>query len=148
MDESFEVQVPTDDEGYLALLCPHCGGPFKIRGADYQSRELLDLYCASCGLSDEFSAFLPPDVLDAIRQAALDRFLPDLEKAMADLERASSGGLISINAELQLPPRPPELRAITDLAEADVPCCETAVKLPFGNAATVFYCPFCGQAQS
>ena len=141
------MQVPTDDEGYLALQCPHCGDAFKIRGSDYQERELSDLYCANCGLSGEFGSFLPPDVIEAMQQAAMNHILPDLEKAVADLNK-TSGGLISIRAEIDKPPPADEIRAVTDLAEAQLPCCETAVKLPFRNAAAVFYCPFCGQAQS
>jgi predicted RNA-binding Zn-ribbon protein involved in translation (DUF1610 family) len=146
-DDSFSIQIPTDDEGYLALRCPHCELQFKIRGGDYQERDIADLYCANCGLSGEFAAFLPPDVMEAMHRAALDHMLPDLQKAVADLNR-SAGGLLSIHAEIETPPPPRQLRAVTDLAEAELPCCETAVKLSFTNAAAVFYCPFCGQAQT
>ena len=151
MAECFSVGIPLDAEGFLALRCPQCEAPFKIRGDDARDRDVSNLYCASCGLSGEFSGVLPSDVREHVKQHAINQLIPDLNRMFGKLSRSvrpSKGIGITITFNPLKPVRVSKLRAVTDLAEAELPCCETTVKVAFSSAGTLFYCPFCGHAQT
>lgn len=34
---NFEINVPTDNEGFVLLKCPKCKNLFKLKPSDYQS---------------------------------------------------------------------------------------------------------------
>ena len=150
MTKSISVGVPLDGEGYLALACPHCAAPFKIRGEDARNRDISTLYCASCGLSGSSSGFLPSDVNEHLKQQAINNLIiPELNRMFGKLSKSvgpSKGIAIKFNP--MKPVKVSKLRAVTDLAEAELPCCETTVKIAFSSAAALFYCPFCGHAQT
>lgn len=149
-DENIQIGIPADDEGYVALRCPHCGGDFKVLALDLQQYEGSDLFCAKCGLAHEVSLFiLRPDVAEVAQRHAENVAIDMINNFTAGLERTfRNSKSMKFTAKRMLRKPVPELRAITDLPEAQLPCCETSVKVSLDQAASIFYCPFCGQVQN
>lgn len=145
--EQTRIAVPADAEGFVALRCPRCHGGFKLTVPDLEDRPLLQLYCARCGVPDASDSYLPPDVIEAIEAEATNMAMGLISEAFRDIESKTRGGPLSIRMEKVEPVPVPRLRAIADLAVTEVPCCQTEIKLPFAGAATLFYCPLCGQVQ-
>lgn len=142
------ISVPVDGEGYLGLVCPHCEGEFKVRGADWQGWEGTELHCALCGLSDATSVFVAPIVERQALEHGHNLLARLVNNSLGKLTREFRGSTHVKVTHTPLPEVPvTPIRAITDLAEASVACCETTVKVPFASGAALFYCPFCGQVQ-
>jgi transcription elongation factor Elf1 len=149
-DKTWTIGIPADDEGYIALRCPHCEADFKLLASDLQQLEEPELFCASCGLSHDASLFLlHPDVQDVVQRQAENLMADLINEFSSGLERSLRGSKhVKFTAGRMAKKPVPELRAITDLAEAELPCCETTVKVRLDQAASIFYCPFCGHAQN
>ena len=47
---SFQISIPSDNDGYILLRCEHCGTFFKVPASDIEDDRLLNIYCPSCGL--------------------------------------------------------------------------------------------------
>ncbi len=104
-----------------------------------------DLYRHTCRRRGIHRSAVPSYVIQAEIQNLVAGML---NKFSADLERSVRGSqYLKVTATGMPTAHVPQLRAITDLAEAEVLCCETKIKLEFSEAASLFYCPFCGQAQ-
>lgn len=150
MADSISISIPADDEGYIALRCPHCGATFKTLAANLNEFEGDVLACAICGLTYDYSQFLLTTEVGEAVQTEVHNLVADmLNQFGANLERSFRSSEFLKVTTSKTPKMPTlQLRAITDLAEAELPCCETKVKLQFADASTVFYCPFCGQVQT
>ena len=145
---NISISVPADDEGYIALRCPTCRGEFKVLVADFEQSAGQALYCAQCGMATAPSSFIPPDVLNMaileVRNQALDAF----GRMFRDMEqRTRNSPFLHVTAGNVEHVPLPKLRAVTDLAITDLPCCKTTVKVPFARAAALYYCPLCGHVQ-
>jgi hypothetical protein len=149
MSEFIEIQIPADGDGYIGLRCPYCLGEFKLTAADLDDLEQEQLYCARCGLSDTSIHFQPPSFWDVAQQHANNFAAKLLNETFGKIEAGFRGSqFVTVTSE-KIPLQPvSRLRAITDHAIAELPCCELTVKLPFSQAVSVFYCPFCGQVQN
>ena len=141
------VEVPLDDEGFLALQCPTCGGRFKLTAAVFEEHAWQYLTCALCGIARGRSLFHPPDVMRAAVAKVQASIIGKFDRMMGGLERATRGQLVSFKRVRRTPVRIPRLRAVTDLVVTDLRCCRDKVKLPLASAVALFYCPLCGQAQ-
>lgn len=151
----FTVRVPADADGFIPRRCPYCRGTFKVPTGDVDALPWLRLTCARCGLSAGFGDFTPPDVLAAATTQAMNYARGQIDAMLGAFARDVNGRdrpgqLVRMRVEHRpaTPERVPRVRAITDLAVADLPCCGTRVKLGFALAASLFYCPVCAQAQT
>jgi len=149
LTDEISIGIPADAEGYIVLQCPHCTATFKALAADLNEFEGDSITCVACGLSHEGAQFLLASEVGDVIQAEIQNLVAGmLNKFSADLERSVRGSqYLKVTATGMPTAHVPQLRAITDLAEAEVLCCETKIKLEFSEAASLFYCPFCGQAQ-
>jgi transcription elongation factor Elf1 len=150
MSDRIPIRIPADDEGYITLHCPHCRASFKALTADLDESDDADLHCAACGLSHERMRFLLTPELSGVIQAEVHNKVADLlNEFSAGLERSFRGSKsIKMKSRKVEKRTVPTLRAITDLAQVELHCCETRIKVEFDVAASLLYCPFCGQAQT
>lgn len=150
MTDSIPINIPADEEGFIALQCPHCRASFKVLALDLNNFEGTELCCAVCGLAHERAQFLmTPDVCEIIEAEAHNLVADMLNEFSRGLERSSrESTFVKIQTSKVRKRAVPELRAITDLAEVEIFCCETVIKVDFAQAATLFYCPLCGQVQT
>ena len=64
MDDTikFEIEIPSDNEGFVLLKCEFCGGLFKLKPEDFESESIFNIYCPNCGLTCE--DYITEDVLE------------------------------------------------------------------------------------
>ena len=141
------IEVPLDEEGFLALRCPTCAGAFKVTAAAFEERTWQYLTCPLCGIARGPSLFHPPAVVNAAIARVHAAVMGKFDEIASRLERATRGQMVSFKRIPQRRVRIPRLRAVTDLVIVDLACCRDQVKLPLAAAASLFYCPLCGQAQ-
>lgn len=143
------LSVPSDQEGFIARTCPWCRGAFKLRSSDWRDQSWPAFICPCCGLSAPDQDFTPADVTDAARAIAENYMIEQINALFGGLARSlPRGGPVRIEHRPIPERRVPVLRAITDLAHVTLRCCDREMKLPFAEAATLFYCPFCGQSHT
>ncbi len=147
--ESLRIKIPLDPEGFIALQCPRCKDSFQIRMSDLEQLEDPQIYCAQCGICNSKALFLLRQNVRKVAMQHAENLLADMvsnfTKKLQQSSRDSNGWRITGS---KLPVKPvSKVRPTLGLTATELLCCETTIKLSFGNAVSIFYCPFCGQTQ-
>lgn len=149
MDDTRQIGIPSDEEGYISFECPSCEDRFKLHADEYDGDAASTIYCPLCGLNNSIGEFLTKDVPRVAEAHATEMALDAVEKMFGDLERKSRGNkFIKFRAGKRPPRRErPELREVTDLAIVQFACCDRSAKVPHSDALSGVYCPYCGTEQ-
>lgn len=143
-DSTFEVSIPTDQDGYILLKCNFCGTLFKITADDYNDESSIRLYCPSCGLVSD--NYLTEDVIE-LASVKLENYAIDLiYDAFKSIERKTKHSIIQVNAGKR-PDHKEENHIKTGvdcLTIIDFRCCNKSAKIKPLLKMTGCYCPFCG----
>ncbi len=143
-DNTFEISIPTDNDGFCLLQCPTCGEFFKLKPSDYEDDGIIEIHCSSCGLTD--NAFLTDDVIDLGMTKAKNYTNVIIHDFFKDLEKSSHGSSVSFKAGKKPCPEPetPIRSGIEALVITLFPCCKREAKIKPLLKITGCYCPFCG----
>lgn len=141
---TFNISIPSDDDGYILLHCEHCGTYFKITAEDIEDDGILNLYCPSCGLISEH--YLSPEVIE-LAQAMLQNYAMDaIYDTFKSLERSTKNSFMQFKAGKK--PKHERENPIKSGIEAmeitDFKCCCRSAKIKPLLRITGCYCPFCG----
>ena len=143
-DISFEITIPSDDDGYILLQCERCGEYFKITSADTRDDKLLDIYCPCCGLVSE--NYITEDVAKLVQSIAQNYAMDLIYNAFKDLERKTKKDIIRFKAGKK--PRHEDENPIRSGIEAlditEFSCCNRTAKIKPLLKMTGCFCPFCG----
>lgn len=143
-DISFEITIPSDDDGYILLQCERCGEYFKITPADTRDHKLLDIYCPCCGLVSE--NYITEDVAKLAQSIAQNYAMDLIYNAFKDLERKTKKDIIRFKAGKK--PRHEDENPIRSGIEAlditEFSCCNRTAKIKPLLKMTGCFCPFCG----
>lgn len=143
-DISFEITIPSDDDGYILLQCERCGEYFKITAADTRDDKLLDIYCPCCGLVSE--NYITEDVAKLAQSIAQNYAMDLIYNAFKDLERKTKKDIIRFKAGKK--PRHEDENPIRSGIEAlditEFSCCNRTAKIKPLLKMTGCFCPFCG----
>ena len=41
----FQIDIPSDDDGFVTLQCSFCNSRFKLTTADFQSDDVIYIFC-------------------------------------------------------------------------------------------------------
>ena len=141
---SFQISIPSDNDGYILLRCEHCGTFFKVPASDIEDDRLLNIYCPSCGLISEH--YLTPEVIE-LAEAIIQNYAMDvLYDTFKDLERKTRHGFVQVKAGK----KPKHVRenpiktGIEALEITGFRCCHRSAKVKPLLRITGCYCPFCG----
>ncbi len=141
---SFEIEIPTDNDGFVLLQCPLCGEFFKLAPADIKADDVLEIWCPNCGLKSE--NYITDEIRDLALRMAKNHVQDMIHRQMKELERKTRGGLISFKAG-HTPTaeyEPPVIPGIDELEVQNYPCCKRQAKISPSVKLTGGYCPFCG----
>lgn len=145
MDEqTFEISIPSDEDGYILLQCEHCGEYFKITAEDCNSDGILRLVCPACGLESE--NYFTQDVVDLALTITKNYAMDEIFNVFKDLEKSASNGLVKFEAGKK-PKHEPENyihSGIEALEVVSFPCCHHTAKIKPLLKFTGCYCPCCG----
>ena len=91
MDDTikFEIEIPSDNEGFVLLKCEFCGGLFKLKPEDFESESIFNIYCPNCGLTCE--DYITEDVLELSQKIIENKVEEMLMKKLKEMEKSSKG---------------------------------------------------------
>lgn len=142
---TIQIEIPTDEDGYVLFQCPKCGEYFKIAPSDYEDDEVEEVWCPNCGMVSD--NYLTEDVIDLAMVKLGNACMDILHEEFKKLERQTKGRDVSFKAGSKPKPTPEErlIVRIDDLVKIKPPCCGKTIKLSPLSASAVYYCPFCGE---
>lgn len=142
--EVFTISVPTDEDGYILLVCPLCGELFKLEPSDFQDDSVLDVYCPGCGLVSD--NYISEDVIQLGMTMAENYANGIITKELERLERKSKGGFLEIKVKNKWRKKAemPIMFTVDALERKMYSCCKLGAKIkPILNMGGS-YCPYCG----
>lgn len=141
---SFEISIPTDEDGYVLLQCPICGELFKLKPSDYRDDSVFQIYCPACGLVGD--SYITEDVLK-LGLAMAENYANDmLLKGLKKLERKTKGNMISFKVTHK-PKKKSEHSIMLTIEALDTKlysCCKMEAKIKPILKMSGSYCPYCG----
>lgn len=142
---SFEISIPSDDDGYILLQCQHCGTFFKCTVKDLEDDSIIQLHCPSCGLVSE--SYLTEEVINLASAMAENYAMDMIYNAFKKMEQHnSSKSMIKFSAG-QKPKHKSEDPIRTGIDELTVKnylCCNRSAKIKPILKMSGSFCPFCG----
>lgn len=146
-EASLEIELPSDDDGFILLKCPHCGELFKLTAQDIKSDKILNIYCPACGLTAD--DFFTQDVIDLALAMSKNAVMDEITRQFQFLAKNYNDSLIEIEVETnhkkepELPIRP----SIEALQVTTCHDCGRQAKISPLLAMSAYTCPLCGIGQ-
>ncbi len=145
-ENSFEISIPTDNDGYVLLKCPSCGERFMLKPSDVEEESTIDIWCPWCGLKHE--SYLDDEIYDLSKKVVqnyvadmLNDFSKDIEKTFKNCKNVKFKAAEKIKKEAELPIG----RKIGDFEIKNYRCCNKQAKIKYLTNFEGGYCPFCGE---
>lgn len=142
---TFEISIPSDNDGYILLQCGNCGEYFKCTPQDIKSDEVLNIFCPNCGLISE--SYITADVIQ-LANATITNYIQDtLYEFSKKMEKQFSHNKFVKYKAGRRPKKefePPIYSTIEDLVECSYKCCDRSAKINPLLKMSVSFCPFCG----
>ncbi|MEE0613519.1 MAG: TFIIB-type zinc ribbon-containing protein [Collinsella stercoris] len=141
---SFTIEIPCDDDGFVLMQCPQCGELFKLRLSDYESDEVLEVYCPACGIASD--SYLTDEVVELAMTIVQNKVIEELHGEMKRLERKTRDKAVSLQAGTSPKPdyEPPLKAPIDALAAVSCQHCGGEAKVSRLLKMSIFVCPLCG----
>jgi len=143
----FNIEIPTDSEGFYSLECPHCKERFKVSSIDIDGEDTIELFCPSCGLNGEKSDFISKDVIEHAEALALNYATQEIfnifKKTNNNNNKRNSFG-ISFDMKKPIQQQPKLLKEDEKLEKIELYCCDKVIKINIDHKVSNVYCPFCG----
>lgn len=143
-DFSFTIEIPSDDEGFVLMQCPQCGELFKLRPSDYESDDVDEVCCPSCGIASD--NYFTEDVIELAMAKTKNLAMTLLHDEMKKIEKETKGKHVSFKAgKKPVSEEEPSLSPSVDVLDT-VTCshCSKESKVSKLLKMSVYVCPFCG----
>ena len=142
-DVLFEIDIPSDDDGYVLFRCPKCGEYFKIRPTDYYAEEVIEIHCPLCGLVSD--NYMTTDVIELGLTMAENYAMNMIYDAFSSISKKSRNSSVKFKVDKPRIKEEVPLRSTIDEMEIhEFPCCKRTVKLRYSLIYCGSYCTFCG----
>lgn len=140
----FEIELPSDDDGYTLLQCEHCGTFFKCCPSDIKDEGVLDIFCPSCGLIS--GNYLTDDVIQLAEKMEENYVNKSIYAMFKGLEKQTKQSPVRFDAgrKPDIEDEEPIRSGIEALSFTDFPCCNKTAKIKPLLQMTGCYCPYCG----
>lgn len=127
MDEqSIEMSVPLDDDGFLRRECPTCEREFKWFNSPEGEGEPIPMggyFCPYCRVQGPPDAWWTKEQLEhAENRVARDIVGPELERMARDLKRSSRNSLLSFDVKHETPSELDPMVEPNDMRRVDFAC--------------------------
>ena len=125
-EQSIEMSLPLDDDGFLRRACSTCEREFKWLNSPEGEGEPVPVsgyYCPYCRVQGPDDSWFTEEQLElAQNQVARDILGPELEKMSRDLKRGSRGSLFSLDVKYDKPDEMDPLVEPNDMRRVDFAC--------------------------
>jgi len=144
---SFNIDIPTDPEGYFSIQCPYCENKFKVLGNYFENMEAIEIYCPICGLVNEVNAFFTNEVIEKAMSIAQNHAEELIYNMFKDLERKSRGNkFLKFKTGRKPSHHGPELyETVENFVIVNKMCCSSDIKVTALDKWLIPYCIKCGR---
>ncbi|MGH1288373.1 hypothetical protein COF09_30395 [Bacillus toyonensis] len=144
---NFDIQLPTDADGYFKMNCPYCNNKFKLSANEFKNTDITNLYCPICGLTNTISTFYSNELYEkamALVKNYAEQQIYELLKGFKRKSRSSKGLKIQVGKKNVI--HGPELHEQDDyLVIVKKACCNSHVKVTELDKWIDPYCSYCGR---
>lgn len=141
---SFQISIPTDEDGFVLLKCPLCGDLFKLIPDDFEDDSVFEVYCPICGLVSE--DYITDDIIE-LGLTMAENYANDLiMKELKKLERQTKNSMFKLKVTNK-PKRKveqPIMLTVETLERKLYLCCKKEAKIKPILKMSGSYCPYCG----
>ena len=147
---SYSIQLPLDDDGFLRRECPHCSQQFKWHHGPTAERPPGEVdppvyFCPRCGNPAASDQWFTQEQIAYMQNALAG---PALREATDAIEKAFRGakGITFKRSSFDEPEPPATLQEVNDMLLVAPPCHQwEPIKVP-EEAAGEIHCLICGTA--
>lgn len=141
---TFQISIPSDEEGFVLLKCPLCGEMFKLQPSDFEDDSVFEIYCPACGLVSD--SYITDDVVE-LGMTMVENYANDLlMKELKKLERQTKNSMLKfkVTNKLKKKSEKPIMLTIEALERKMYTCCKMEAKIKPILKMSGSYCPYCG----
>lgn len=141
---NFEINIPTDNDGFLLLECPLCRGVFKLKPNDFQDDRIFEIYCPCCGLTSD--NYHTEDVVELAMQMAQNYANDLIMKELKKMEKNSKSSILKfkVTNKVKKEAELPIMLTVEALEIKKYSCCKREAKIKPILKMCGSYCPYCG----
>lgn len=125
-EESRDMAVPLDRDGFLRRECPTCEREFKWYASEDGTGAPAPVggyYCPYCAIQAPADGWFTAAQIELAQNTIMREMVgPELELMAKDLRRSGSGSLIKIDMEYHKPPAMDPLVEADDMRRVDFEC--------------------------
>lgn len=151
-DQTIEMSVPLDDDGFLRRACPTCEREFKWFNSAEGEGEPVPIggyFCPYCRVqAPDGSWFTEEQVELGKNRVARDILGPEFEKMARDLKRSSRGSFISLDVKYDVPAEMDPLVEPNDMRRVDFACHPKEPVKVLDEWTRPVHCLICSQPSS
>lgn len=139
-----EISIPADNDGFILMQCPLCGEFFKLRPADYNAEDVIEIWCPCCGLKAD--NYFTDDVIELAMKKTTNYANDLIYSKMKDFETLFKKSDVSFKVDRR-PRREVEYPIRCGIEDLDIEkyaCCNREAKIKPIYKLCGSYCPFCG----
>lgn len=144
---SFQIDIPTDSDGYLSIQCPYCENKFKVLGNYFEKIDAIEIYCPICGLVNEINSFFTKEVIEKAMSIAQNYAEDLIYNMFKDIERKNRRNkFLKFKTGRKPSHHEPELyETVQNLVNVNKVCCGSDIKVTLLDKWLVPYCIKCGR---
>ena len=140
----FQINIPTDNDGFYSLECPYCQDKFKLLPADRDNVDVLELFCPYCGLVKEKSSFIPQEIIDHFQTVAANQVRKEMYQAFKKPKSKKKKSALTFEMKKPKEEPPALLTEDEELEQVKMICCNKVIKAKMIQNVSNLYCPYCG----
>lgn len=145
---NFEIKMETDDDGYATFECPFCESTFGLSALEVNDEKnsiYNEMYCPYCGLSDEINHFYPKEVIEQVKNMAINYMNDEINKMFSKMIKSTN------NKYIKMTYKPLKNRKIENIktqegTENTFEChnCKNHIKVEYCVGKAKVFCTYCG----
>ena len=151
-DQTIEMSVPLDEDGFLRRECPTCEREFKWLNSEAGESEPVPMggyYCPYCRVQAPPEQWFTKEQVElAKNRVERDILGPEFEKMSRDLKRSNRGRLVSLDMKYDKPPELDPLMEPNDMRRVDVACHPKEPLKVLDDWTRPVHCLICSQPSS
>ncbi len=146
----FKIEIESDNDGYVAFECPFCETIFGLKSNEYQEwlETNNEIYCPYCGLKDNKDNFYTKEVVEQIKQIALNSAYEQINTVFTKMAKSMSN-----NKYIKMTYKPLKTARIdnnnkTDESSDEIfecKSCQHHLKVNYIVGKSRIYCSYCGR---
>lgn len=146
----FKIEIESDNDGYVAFECPFCETIFGLKSNEYQEwlETNNEIYCPCCGLKDNKDNFYTKEVVEQIKQIALNSAYEQINTAFTKMAKSMSN-----NKYIKMTYKPLKTTRIDNNIKTEessdeifeCKSCQHHLKVNYIVGKSRIYCSYCGR---